>query len=135
MFLSKYEEALDLAKHSYERNPANTYHIESYFRCLVRTAHPDKSVLSKLMNAMCNSFDIHRDTIYKTMKAEYTYYVDKDFPKSIEFLREAIRIGKDSYRNYPVKSLKEICTKNKAISIADSIMKEYGISIEESIIY
>lgn len=133
MFLGRYEEALDLAKHSYERNPANTYHIESYFRCLVRTAHPDKRVLNQLMNDMYNSFDIHRDTIHKTMKAEYTYYVDNDFCKSIEFLRDAIRIGKDSYRNYPVKSLKEICTKNKAISIANSIMKECGISIEESV--
>ena len=64
------------------------------------------------------------------MKAEFTYYVDKDFPKSIEFLRNAIRIGKDSYRNYPVKSLKEICTKNEAISIANSIMKEFEISTE-----
>ena len=133
MFLSRYEEALDLAKHSYERNPSNTYHIESYFRCLVRTAHPDKSVLNQLINDMYKSFDIHKDTIYKTMKAEYTYYVDKDFPKSIELLRDAIRIGRDSYRNYPVKSLKEICTKKEAISIANSIIKEYGISTEEFI--
>ena len=135
MFLSRYEQALDLAKHSYERNPSNTYHIESYFRCLVRTAHPDKSVLNQLINDMYNSFDIHRDTIYKTMKAEYAYYVDKDFPKSIELLRGAICIGRDSYRNYPVKSLKEICTKEEAISIANSIIKEYGISNEEFILY
>lgn len=134
MFLGRYKEALDLARHSYERTPSNTYHIESYFRCLVRTAHPDKDILVELMEGIHNSFDIHRDIIYQTMKAEYTYYVDKDFSKSIEFLRDAIRIGKDSYRNYPVKSLKEICTKNEAISIANSIMKECGISTEESIL-
>jgi toll-interleukin receptor len=134
MFLGRYKEALDLARHSYERTPSNTYHIESYFRCLVRTAHPDKDILVELMEGIHNSFDTHRDIIYQTMKAEYTYYVDKNFSKSIEFLRDAIRIGKDSYRNYPVKSLKEICTKNEAISIANSIMKEFEISTEESIL-
>ena len=133
MFLSRYEEALDLAKHSYERNPSNTYHIESYFRCLVRTAHPDKGTLNQLMEDMRNSFDIHRDTIFNTMKAEYTYYVDKNFHRAIELLKDAIRLGKDSYRNYPVKSLKEICKKQDAISISDSIFKEYGILTEDSI--
>ena len=86
------------------------------------------------MDDMHNSFDIHKNTIYKTMKAEYTYYVDKDFSKSIELLREAISMGKDSYRNYPVKSLKEICKKMDAISISDSIIKEYGISTDDSIL-
>lgn len=134
MFLSKYDEALELARHSYERNPSNSYHIESYFRCLVRTAHPDKNTLTQLMKDMHNSLDIHRDTIYETMKAEYTYYVDKDFSKSIELLKKAIDLGKDSYRNYPVKSLKEICKKNDATKISDSIIKEYGISTEKSIL-
>ena len=67
------------------------------------------------------------------MKAEYTYYVDKNFHRAIELLKDAIRLGKDSYRNDPVKSLKEICKKQDAISISDSIIKEYGILTEDSI--
>ena len=133
MFLGRYNEALDLARHSYERSPSNTYHIESYFRCLVRTAHPDKEMLEELMEGMHNSLDSHRDTIYKTMKAEYVYYVNKDFLKAIDFLKEAIRIGRDSYRNYPVKSLKEICKKEDAMTIATAVMRDYGISGEETI--
>ncbi|MBF1627058.1 MAG: toll/interleukin-1 receptor domain-containing protein [Prevotella sp.] len=133
MFLGRYNEALDLARHSYERSPSNTYHIESYFRCLVRTAHPDKEMLEELMEGMHNSLDSHRDTIYKTMKAEYVYYVNKDFLKAIDFFKEAIRIGRDSYRNYPVKSLKEICKKEDAMTIATAVMRDYGISGEETI--
>ena len=133
MFLGRYDEALDLARHSYERTPSNTYHIESYFRCLVRTAHPDKETLNQLMEDMHNSFDIHKDTIFNTMKAEYTYYVGKNFHRAIELLEDAIRLGKDSYRNYPVKSLKEICKKQDAISISDSIIKKYGVLTKDSL--
>ena len=85
------------------------------------------------MEDMHNSFDIHKDTIFNTMKAEYTYYVGKNFHRAIELLEDAIRLGKDSYRNYPVKSLKEICKKQDAISISDSIIKKYGVLTKDSL--
>nr|DAQ41609.1 MAG TPA: TIR domain [Caudoviricetes sp.] len=123
MILGDYEEALELVEHSYNKNPSNTYHIESYFRCLVRSAHPDRDILQRLMSEMHKSFDSHREIIYDTMQAEYTYYVNGKFIDAINMLRPIIVNNKDKFRNYPLRSLREICRKRDAMQIYASILK------------
>ena len=123
MRLGDYEEALSLAQHSYDKNPSNTYHIEAYFRCLIRTAHPDSDILKKLMEQMNKSFYTHKEIIYETMKAEYDYYIKGDYTGSIKQLCNIIEKNKDTHTNYPLQVLRDICTKHDSIPIYNSILK------------
>lgn len=123
MTLGDYDEALDLAEHSYEKNSSNTYHIESYFRCLVRSAHPNRDILRHLMDEMRKSFDSHREIIFETMEAEFDYYVNGKFPEAIDKLRQTILSNTGNYRNYPLRSLKEMCRKRSAMPIYNNILK------------
>lgn len=125
MALGDYDEALELVQNSYNKNPSNTYHIESYFRCLVRSGHPDREILNRLMYEMHNSFDSHREIIYNTMKAEYCGYINGKFTDAVSMLRQAIESSTDKYRNYPLNSLREMCRKYDAIPIYNNILKSY----------
>lgn len=131
MTLGDYDEALNLAEHSYKKNSSNSYHIESYFRCLVRSAHPDRSTLCRLMDEMHKSFDSHREIIYETMQAEYRFYVMGGFTEAIEKLRRTIANHSGKYRNYPLRSLREICRKRDAMQIYNSILKSAADLNEE----
>lgn len=123
MALGDYDEALDLAEHSYQKDSSNTYHIESYFRCLVRSAHPDRDVLNRLMEEMHKSLDNHRNIIYGTMRAEYCYFINNKFSEAVALLRQLIESNTNRYRNYPLRSLQEICKKQDALQIYNSIVK------------
>lgn len=124
MRLGDYDEALHLARHSYDKNPSNTYHIEAYFRCLIRSAHPDSDTLKKLMEQMSKSFDTYKEIIYKTMKAEYNYYIKGDYTESIEQLRNIIERSKNIHTNYPLQVLRDICSKHDSMPIYNCIMKK-----------
>lgn len=124
MILGDYDEALGLAENSYNKNPSNSYHIEAYFRCLVRSAHPNREMLRQLMDEMNNSFDSHRNIIYDTMKAEYLFFIDGDFSKAVEILRQTIYSNNGKYQNYPLRSLQEICIKRDAKPIYLEISKK-----------
>lgn len=123
MALDHYGEALELAKSSYKKESSNTFHIEAYFRCLVRSVRPDKEVLYRLMEEMDKSFDDHRETIYRTMKAEYCFYIKGDFPKAVALLRQIINDNTDNFYRYAVRALREMCNKQDAMSIYNSVIK------------
>ena len=132
MTLGDYDEALDLAEHSYKKNSSNTYHIESYFRCMVRSAHPNRDTLLRLMDEMHKSFDSHREIIYNTMQAEYCFYVNGKFTEAITMLTQTITSNMDKYRNYPLRSLREMCRKRDAMQIYDDVLKKCKDFREES---
>ena len=128
MKLGDYDKAFELAKKSYEKDPTNTYHIESYFRCLVRSPRPNRDVLLNLINEMRTSFDSHREVISLTMQAEYYFYVEGNFDTSVETLRNALEQCHDTYKNYPLRSLREMCEAREAIPIYDSLIQTHNMS-------
>ena len=108
----KYLEALDLAKKNYEENPENPYHIEAYYRCLVRKhniTYDDKKILQNLIKSMKTSYDNHHEIIAQTMEAEYMFYIDKKVEPAIIKLTG---LNKSEHSlNYTKRALYEIQVK------------------------
>lgn len=108
----KYLEALDLAKKNYEENPENPYHIEAYYRCLVRKhniTYDDKKILQNLIKSMKTSYDNHHEIIAQTMEAEYMFYIDKKVEPAIMKLTG---LNKSEHSlNYTKRALYEIQVK------------------------
>lgn len=132
MTLDHYGEALELAERSYKKDSSNTYHIEAYFRCLVRSAHSDRDTLRQLMDKMQKSYDNHREIIYNTMQAEYCYYVNGKFPEAVTMLRQTIENNTGKFRNYSLRSLRGMCSKRDAMSTYNSILKSCKDFCEEA---
>lgn len=122
--LDDYSGALELAKNSYERERDNTFHIEAYFRCLVRTAHPDVVQLKDLIDRMERSFAIEKETIARTMNAEYAYYINHDFTKAVEILKDILLNEKAGIKKYAERALKNICNDNDADIMYKCILRE-----------
>lgn len=111
--------ALPLAKENYEKAKDNAYHIETYFRCMVRSENPDVDVLKELMDKIRVSHDVYRDVIQETFDAEYNYYILHDKPTAIKELRRII----DDYPNsiqYPIDALKQIIRIEKSKGYNDA---------------
>lgn len=127
MMQESYDLALDLAQKCYMRNSANTYFIEAYFRCLVKSAHPDIDELKNLIEDMGDSLDQQKDIKKITMEVEYLFYIEHKFDKAIKHIR-TVFANHNSQREliYPIKVLHEICKKQDCISMKVSILKEYG---------
>lgn len=73
------------------------------------------------------------------MRAEYCYFVNNKFSEAVALLRQLIESNTNRYRNYPLRSLQEICKKQDALQIYNSIVKsckdigeEESFDIEES---
>ena len=124
MELEDYKGALDLAEKSYEREKDNTYHIEAYFRCLVRSAHPDKVLLKDLIDRMERSYAEGKEEIAGTMWAEYKYYVNHDFPGAVDKMREVLGMDLVKKKSYAERAFKRICKDNDAENVYFSIMRE-----------
>lgn len=73
MSLDNYYEAHTLARENYERDKTNTFHIDAYFRCHIRSGEIDSAVIDELIAAMDSSYDSRKDVLVPTYKAEYTY--------------------------------------------------------------
>ena len=125
--LGHYREALALAEDSYNHAKGNTYHIESYFRCLVRSSNPDRDILRQLINEMKRSQDGHKDIIVPTMEAEYKYYVEKQKSECFHIIEDLLKDASGSYRNYPLRSLREICMSMDNMSYFKSIKNKYSL--------
>lgn len=126
--LGHYSQALALAEDSYNHARANTYHIESYFRCLVRTDMPKKNILKQLISEMKNSQDVHKDIISATMEAEYEFYVMRNMHKSFDMIKHILEMATDSYRNYPLRSLKEMCRNLDNFSFYKKLVSDYSLA-------
>lgn len=130
MKLGKYGDALKLAEDNYNHQKANTYHIESYFRCLVRSRKPNKYILKHLIEELKDSYDVKKDIIVSTLEAEYKFFIDGDFPEAVKDLRELID-SNPKYRYYPFKTLDEICKKRDAIEMTHDLREMYRKDIDE----
>lgn len=96
----KFADALELAKNNYESQPANTYHIYAYFRCLVRKRHieeEDKQDLKQLISEMGNSPSPKRNALVRAMELEYNGFASGSMCKTKQLLEDAV----DAMREYP----------------------------------
>lgn len=122
MELEDYIGALELAEKSYNREKDNSYHIEAYFRCLVRNAHSDKELLRELISRMERSYAEGKEEIARTMKAEYKFYKESDFTSAIQQIKEILTTFPKS--KYAQLALKRMCKDNDAENVFNSIMKD-----------
>lgn len=130
--LGDYEGALDEAKKNYEVQPANRYHIEAYFRCLIKTGHWDSVLLTKLLEeygSLINSK--FSNIIYTTLQIEYDFYINhkQDF---IIALRKLIADSPEEYKHYPYQALKEMTTSIKAEQTISDLPEKYGEALNDS---
>jgi len=122
---SKYSDALEFAEANYRQNNLNAFHIQGYFKSLVRKIHlseDDKKMLLDLMEGIKISHDSKSKEILRTMQGEYEYFINKDLSKSIQILNEAVNIS--FYKNYPRKALAEIYNKHHFHAEFNKIKKE-----------
>jgi len=130
---SKYPDALEYAEANYNQNNLNAFHIQGYFKCLVRKPYltnEDKETLTKLMEQIKISHDNKANEILLTMKGEYQYFVKKDMSGAIKMLKDAI--DSSFYKTYPRKALAEIYNKNDFHSEFSKLKKQIENS-EESV--
>jgi len=109
---NRYPEALEFAKANYLKNKLSAFHIQGYFMCLVRKRNindDDIAILNELLNNIQISHDFKAKELYRTMKGEYEYFINKNVPNAIKILNEAIIISE--FKNYPKKALLEIYNK------------------------
>ena len=99
----------------------NTYQIEAYFRCLVKSPHPDKDMLNTLIASMEKSYAKDKEVLLTSMNAEYEYYIRYDFSKAVKILNISL---KESMHRYTERTLKEICKRQDAMSVYNAIIKE-----------
>lgn len=82
----KYSEALRFAKENYETRPDNTYHIQAYFRCLVRQPSltlEEKNKLESLIDDIKRSYSSKKDSLAASMKLQYDIYINRKSPSEI----------------------------------------------------
>lgn len=98
--LKRYEEALELAKDNYDQEPSNSYHINAYFRCLVKKTRPERedyAMMKKLLTEMEKNDSPKRASIYLSMQIEYDAYVEKkDVQKVLSMIQKARQQYPDS---------------------------------------
>ena len=121
--------ALDFARDNFESAKDNAYHIETYFRCLVRSKQPDVQILDDLLQRMRKSHDVLKDVILETFEAEYDYYINHDYQKAVSSLKQIISNYPRTIQ-YPIDALKYInkCenSKGKKLIELDNFLKNKG---------
>ena len=122
MELEDYTGALELAEKSYNREKDNSYHIEAYFRCLVRNVHSDKELLKELIGRMERSYAEGKDEIAETMKAEYKFYKENDFLGAVQLIKDILISVPNS--KYAQLALKRICKDGDAENVYNGIMRD-----------
>lgn len=126
-----YEGALELAKQNYETDKSNVYHIEAYFRCYVKSDHPDHNLLRALIKSMKSSYDVNKDVISDTFEAEYLFYIDKEPIKAIEKLKEVLHTKKGLCLNYTAETLNRFCKIQKMLSVYRDAIKNSTDFVED----
>lgn len=120
---NNYGDALDLAQQNYEREKSNVYHIEAYFRCLVRSPYPDREVLKGLILAMRSSYDANKNVIADTFEAEYAYYVEKNTIDAIKRLKSVLQTQNGPCLNYAAETLYGICKNQKLLPAYQEVIR------------
>lgn len=128
-------DALNFAESCYKRRPTNPFHIEAYFRSLVRSKNPDISILNKLVQNMKKSVDVNRSVIADTMIVERDYLTGHHNFKL--FIKDIERILNDCVSNhekkYPCMILREMCKHIDSMVTFSSIKKKYGANDVDTI--
>lgn len=124
MKLGNYSGALKQAEANYKKEKTNIFHIEAYFRCYVRTPHPNKDILKSLISEMKASYDPNKHVISKTFEAEYAFFVLNKVDKSIELLRHVLIEMSGPCRNYAAETLRFICKQRAMMSVYNDIIKK-----------
>ena len=128
MMEGNYQDALPMAERNYHSEPSNPYHIEAYFRCLVKSNNPDLSVLSALMDDMSFSLDRLHRIKNETMKAEYLFYIDKNFEGAYKILMAIFSTNKDKVSlRYPISVLREMYRQWDHKESVKKILYNFGI--------
>lgn len=99
--LKLYEDALDWAKENYEREPANSYHINAYFRCLVKKNRPDRvdiDMMKTLLKEMEKNDSPKRASILLSMRIAYDAYIER---KDVGEVLAMIDKAKQQYPDSP----------------------------------
>lgn len=129
--LKDYEGALSVAKDNYEKQSANRYHVEAYFKCLVRSNNPENSLLKRLLDEYKQLIvDSVTSTIYKTLCLEYDFYVLHD-QTVLTKLREIVSTSGKNIRYYPYQALKDIAKRLNALRTIDDLPDLYRHDLKE----
>lgn len=121
-----YTGAYQLAKKNYEHDNSNTYHIESFFRCIANSAHPDGNLMKELIERMELSFTKNKEEIVPSMKAQYIYYVSHDFKTAVSELTTIIANEGPQSGGYARRALREICQNKDSMQTYHSILRKLG---------
>lgn len=128
MQLDQYGEALQHSKNCFERDSQNPYNVDAYFRCYVRSVHPDREellgLIDKMRNMSWNKSWLNSDVIVNTYMAEYDYYVNNDPMKAIANLRDILESSEGKVIHYPLGVLKEICERQQMMDVYRSFLKD-----------
>lgn len=129
--MTDFDGALNDAKDNYEKQSTNRYHIEAYFKCIVRSVNPDIILLKQLLDEYrVLIVDSITDTIYKTLCLEYAYYGlhDKDV---LTKLRELVTVSPKNIRYYPYQVLRDVAKRMNALRTIDDLPQIYKQDLED----
>lgn len=129
-------EALDRAEENYKLESGNSYHIDAYYHCYVRSSRPDVTLLAKLRKVIETSFVSGKDVILKTFDAEYAFFIRHNFEESKSKLEFILTQMGGNYRYYAADLLKYICKQRDMMTIYADIMKRSrGLEINNFYVY
>ena len=131
MKLGNYDGALEIAQKSYEKFPMNTFNIDAYHRCYVRSHHPDLAVLDKLYEDMASSYIPYKKTILGIFRSERAFYVDNNIEKALKILEDLIDETSGKEQKFALSSLKEMCRSRDMLSIYNSVLKRNQLKEEK----
>ena len=131
-----YTDALYRAEDNYKLDPTNSYHIDAYYHCYVRSPKPEVRILNSLKKAIENSYVSNKDVILKTFEAEFAYYIRHDFDESKTILEHVLTRMSGNYRYYAADLLKLICRGRDMMPIYNDIMsKSNGLDTDNNYVY
>lgn len=129
-------DALNRAESNYKLDSGNSYHIDAYFHCYVRSSKPDLGVLYNLKRAIERSYVSNKDVILKTFDAEVAYFIHHDFDESKSILEHVLIHMGGKYRYYAADLLKLICKGHDMMPIYNDIMsKSNGLEKDNKYVY
>jgi len=111
MKLKNYKDALVFAKHNYENNQHNSYHIRAYFNCLIHTQSSDWETMLTLISAMKTAKERGSDSYGEAMEAQYDYQRSGDFLKAVKQFTPLVQ-GNGEVTQYALDAFREICEKH-----------------------
>ena len=131
VYLSKgeYDKALNIAQENYHANPANPYHIQAYFICLIRNSirrTKERPTIEELITAISSTSNPKSESIATIMKAEFAFYIEQDYVNSFQKLTEALEQGVGGHKRYAYFSLEEMYKSRGFIDQLRQLRKKYN---------